>query len=196
MSIPASAFDVLATTDSTVMTVTALSLGDTGITWSVADAASAPELGCTAGIVTGGTSILVNCDTNGDNGGQAQHDDLAAALIATGLVNAVAATPATNVGAAIATQTLAGGSDDITFDMDTLMTSDYKISNGGTVYYVIKATVTKDGSNINDDFVKYEFPNLASSNVVYKSDDPVANNTAITDTRLDYTSLAGTVISE
>ena len=196
LSIPASAFDVLATTDSTVMTVTALSLGDTGITWSVADAASAPELGCTAGIVTGGTSILVNCDTNGDNGGQAQHDDLAAALIATGLVNAVAATPATNVGAAIATQTLAGGSDDITFDMDTLMTSDYKISNGGTVYYVIKATVTKDGSNINDDFVKYEFPNLASSNVVYKSDDPVANNTAITDTRLDYTSLAGTVISE
>ncbi len=196
LSIPASAFDVLATTDSTVMTVTALSLGDTGITWSVADALTAPELGCTAGIVTGGTSILVNCDTNADNGGQAQHDDLAAALNATGLVNAVAATPATSVGAAIATQTLVGGSDDITFDMDTLMTSDYKISNGGTVYYVIKATVTKDGSNINDDFVKYEFPNLASSNVVYKSDDPVANNTAITDTRLDYTSLAGNVISE
>jgi hypothetical protein len=65
------------------------------------------------------------------------------------------------------------------------------MSNGTSSYYVIRATVSKDATNDNDDYAKIEFSDLSSSAVEYKNDDSGSkNDTLVTDLRLSKTKAA------
>jgi hypothetical protein len=91
--------------------------------------------------------------------------------------------------------TVAGGY--VTFDTTAVgLGSDDEIDNGTTVYYVVKANVTKDGTNDNDDYLKVEFDAFNASQVKYVSDSTSINNTSVTDLRIGLTKLDGTQINE
>jgi len=72
---------------------------------------------------------------------------------------------------------------------------DYELENGTTTYFVVKATVTKDTTTDNDDYVKVQFDSL-NGVVSYQSDDTNHNDAAITDLRVGMTKLEGTQINE
>jgi hypothetical protein len=65
-----------------------------------------------------------------------------------------------------------------------------------TAYFVIRADITKDSTNDNDDYAKIEFNDLSSSAVEYKSDDSSTNNTLITDLRLSQSKASWIQINE
>lgn len=74
--------------------------------------------------------------------------------------------------------------------------TDYKLDNGTTTYFVVKADVTKGTTADNDDYVKVEFAAFNGSELKFRSDDTGNNDTSITDARLGITSLDGTQINE
>lgn len=82
-----------------------------------------------------------------------------------------------------------------TFDVSSLSADDL-IDNGTTVYYVVKATVTKDWTTDNDDYVKVSFDALNSSQIVYTADSAITGLADVTDLRIGQTKIDGTQINE
>lgn len=83
----------------------------------------------------------------------------------------------------------------VTFDTSTFTTDDL-IDNGVTVYYVVKANVTKDSDSDNDDYVKVSFDTLNNSEIVYSADDAITGLANVTDLRIGQTKIDGTQINE
>lgn len=98
-------------------------------------------------------------------------------------------------GSVAGTLSLAGGSGTATFDTTGLGT-DAEISNQSVVHYVVKANVTKNGPQDNDDYVKVEFAGFTNSQVLYSSNDSVYSGTNVTDLRIGLTRLDGTQVNE
>lgn len=83
----------------------------------------------------------------------------------------------------------------VTFDTSAF-TADDLIDNGTTVYYVVKATVTKDTTSDTDDYVKVSFDALNSSQMVYTANSAITGLADVTDLRIGLTKIDGTQINE